>query len=97
MMDKIEFNQNVFLEIKDANSDLTILPFEVNWEFLASLRQSFKMMYGATWEMKAEFLSNTVTVKECQHVKREHSTDWDPSKDVLTSDEDYEELDDDED
>ena len=64
-MDWIEFNQNVFVEIKDGNSDLTILPVEVNWDFLAHLRPSFSMNYGATWEMKAEYLSNRVTVKEC--------------------------------
>jgi hypothetical protein len=38
MMDKIEFNQNVFVEIKDDDSDLTILTMEMNWDFLAHLR-----------------------------------------------------------
>lgn len=97
-MDKIEFNQNVFIELKDENSDLTILPLEVNWDFLATLRQSFSMMYGATWEMKAEYLSNSIKVKDCQHVKREHSMDWDPTKAVASiDDDDDDELDEDED
>jgi len=38
MMDKIEFNQNVFVEITDDDSDLTILTMEMNWDFLAHLR-----------------------------------------------------------
>jgi hypothetical protein len=37
-MDKIEINQNVFVELKDENSDLTIIPVEFNWDFLADLR-----------------------------------------------------------
>ena len=37
-MDKIEMHHNVFLEITDQNSDLTILPLEINWHFLAHLR-----------------------------------------------------------
>jgi hypothetical protein len=70
LMDKIEINQNVFVEIKDKYSDLTIIPIEFNWDFLADLRQSFKMKYGATWEMKAEYLSNSIKFGECQHVSK---------------------------
>jgi hypothetical protein len=57
----------VFLEISDELSeyDLTIIPIEINWDFLAKLRQGFSMKYGATWEMKAEYLSNSVTIKQC--------------------------------
>ena len=43
IMDKIEINQNVFIELSDESSDLTIVPVEVNWDFLALLRQSFSM------------------------------------------------------
>jgi len=80
LMDKIEFNQNMFLEISDEKSDLTIIPVEVNWDFLAKLRQGFSMKYGATWEMKAEYLSNSITIKECQTVKKEFSMNYDASK-----------------
>ena len=38
LMDKIEFNQNIFIEIKDKDSDATIIPIEMNWDFLAHLR-----------------------------------------------------------
>jgi hypothetical protein len=69
-MDKIEINQNVYVELKDENTDLTIIPVEVNWDFLAHLRQSFSMRYGATWEMKAEYVSNVIKFNECQHVPR---------------------------
>jgi hypothetical protein len=40
------------------------------------------MKYGATWEMKAEYLSNTVKFGECQHVPKEFSMEYDPSKQV---------------
>jgi virulence-associated protein VagC len=64
-MDKIEINQNAFLEISDETSDLTIIPLEINWDFLADLRQGYSMKYGATWEMKAEYLSNLIKLKDC--------------------------------
>jgi hypothetical protein len=78
LMDKIEINQNIFLQINDQNSDLTILPISINWEFLAKLRTSYKMLYGATWNLKAEHIANTFEIKECQHVKRQFSSDFDP-------------------
>ena len=98
-MDKIELNQNVFVEISDEASDLTIIPIEVNWGFLAKLRQSFKMKYGATWEMKAEYLSSAVTFKKCQTVKKEFSMNYYQSKVVEEpgeSDEDFEDEDEEE-
>jgi hypothetical protein len=45
-MDKIEINQNVFIEISSPGKDLTILPVEVNWDFLALLRNGPKLLYG---------------------------------------------------
>ena len=95
-MDKIEINQNVFIELKDESSDLTIIPVEVNWDFLAHLRQSFSMKYGATWEMKTEYLSNAFTFKECQHVKKEFSMDFDGSKSVESNDDDFDDEEEDE-
>jgi hypothetical protein len=47
-MDKIEINQNVFLEIKTADSDITVLPVEINWDFLALLRNGPLLKYGLT-------------------------------------------------
>jgi hypothetical protein len=47
-MDKIEINQNVFIEIKTPNSDITILPIEINWDFLALLRNGPLLKYGRT-------------------------------------------------
>jgi len=59
------------------------------------------MKYGATWEMKAEYLSNLVTIKECQHISKEFSFDYDPTKPSKTKankdeDDDFEEDEDDE-
>lgn len=45
------------------------------------------MKYGRTWDLKAEHISNTFEIKECQHVKREFSTDFDPN---LKNDDDQE-------
>lgn len=80
MMDKISINQNVFIEISDSTSDLTIIPIEINWEFLAKLGQNFQMHYGVTQKIKAEYLSNVIKLKDCQTVKKEFSTNYDPSK-----------------
>ena len=52
-MDKITINQNVFIEVQDKNasgsgSDITIIPVEINLEFLARHRVGPKMKYGTT-------------------------------------------------
>jgi len=49
-MDKISINQNVFIEVKDKskNSDLSIIPIEINLDFLALHRKGPKLKYGQT-------------------------------------------------
>ena len=52
-MDKITINQNVFIEVQDkkaanSGSDITIIPLELNLEFLALHRVGQKMKYGTT-------------------------------------------------
>lgn len=49
-MDKISIHQNVFLEIKDKSkdSDLSIIPLEINLDFLALQRVGPKSVYGVT-------------------------------------------------
>ena len=54
-MDKISINQNLFFEISNGKDDLTIIPLEINWEFIAHLRDGFKMHYGPTSTGKFEF------------------------------------------
>ena len=46
LMDKIEINQNIFIEISSPGYDLTILPIEMNWDFLALLRNGPLLKYG---------------------------------------------------
>lgn len=76
------------------------MPIEVNVDFLAHLRQSFSLKYGATWEIKAEYLSNVVNIKDCQHISKEFSLEYDPndiSKGNEKDDDEFDEEDDDED
>ena len=47
-MDKIEIHQNVFIEVQSGDSDITVLPIEINWDFLALLRHGPLMKYGRT-------------------------------------------------
>mgnify|MGYP001171148740 CR=1 FL=1 len=47
-MDKISINQNVMLEVSNGKDDLTILPLEINLDFLILKRDGFKMYYGPT-------------------------------------------------
>ena len=86
----------MFIEISDETSDLTIIPAEINWDFLARLRQGYKMSFGATWEMKAEYLSNSIKLKDCQTVKKEFSMYYDPSKVVEGSGDSDDDFEDDE-
>jgi hypothetical protein len=48
MMDKISIDQNIFIEIKSGDSDLTIIPIYINYEFLAKQRTGPKFLYGPT-------------------------------------------------
>jgi hypothetical protein len=45
-MDKIQINQNIMIEIKEPNSDLTIVPIALNLEFLAKFRDGPKYLFG---------------------------------------------------
>lgn len=45
-LDKIAIHQNVFLEVKAAGSDLSIIPLEINFEFLAKGRLGARYFYG---------------------------------------------------
>ena len=86
-------HHNIFLEITDQNSDLTIVPVEINWHFLAHLRQSFKMKYGATWELKAEHILTSFNVQNCQHVSRKFQTGYIEAE-AKEEDDDFEDDDD---
>ena len=45
-MDKIQITQNIIIEIKEPNSDLTIVPIALNLEFLAKFRDGPKYLFG---------------------------------------------------
>ena len=70
-MDKISINQNVILELSNGKDDLTLIPLEINWDFLALQREGFKMHYGPTTTGKFEYLNSEVTFRECQHIPKE--------------------------
>ena len=62
-MDKIEIHQNFFIEFKTEDSDITILPLEVNVDFLARLRTGPMFLYGATQEVSGEMLDASIRLK----------------------------------
>jgi hypothetical protein len=64
-MDKISIHQNVFIEVQEGNSDLTIIPIAINVEFLAAMRKGPKYLYGQIHEYKFEFLDSQVSMQEC--------------------------------
>ena len=74
-LDKISIHQNVFLEIKDKNTDLTIVPMSLNWEFLAKERMGARYQYGQVQEFKTEHYLVDVQVHECQTISREFSSE----------------------
>lgn len=47
-MDKIEVQTNLYIQIKQGDSDLTILPITAKYDFLALLRRGPKYKYGDT-------------------------------------------------
>lgn len=55
-MDKIEIQTNLYLQVKQGDSDLSILPITLKYDFLALLRRGPKYVYGDTQELKAEFI-----------------------------------------
>mmetsp|Transcript_13789 Transcript_13789/g.21542 ORF Transcript_13789/g.21542 Transcript_13789/m.21542 type:complete len:110 (-) Transcript_13789:2221-2550(-) len=60
LMDLILIQQNFFVELTDAQSDLTIVPMQLNFAFKAKTREGHKMKYGTTEEFKLEFESAKV-------------------------------------
>ena len=64
-MDKIEVQTNLYVQVKQGDSDLTIIPITVKYDFLALLRRGPKYIYGPTQELKAEFISFDLDVEEC--------------------------------
>ena len=64
------------MEIKSPSSDLTILPIEINWDFLALIMHGQLMKHGRTQEIKGEFISNQVTFRDCQHISKKHSLEY---------------------
>ena len=49
-MDKISVKSNLFIEIQDikAKSDLTVIPFEISFEFLAKWKRGIGSSHGPT-------------------------------------------------
>ena len=47
-MDKMEVQANIYAQVKQGDSDLTIIPITVKYDFLALLRRGPKYWYGPT-------------------------------------------------
>ena len=47
-MDKIEIQSNIFVQIKQKNTDLTILPISIKYDFLLILKDGPKWTFGPT-------------------------------------------------
>ena len=65
MLDKISFQTNLFVQISQGDSDLTILPISFSFNFLAKTRLGPKFMYGDTQELKTEYLDLNLEVQPC--------------------------------
>lgn len=61
-MDDIAIKQNLFFQIKDRSidSDLAIIPIELNFHFKAKFRRGIQLRYGWTQEMKSSFTNVTL-------------------------------------
>ena len=70
-MDKVSLRQNIFIEIQDkkAGSDMTILPFSIELEFLAKWKQGIGSRHGPTQDMKSEYVDVSVEMHDCQDVR----------------------------
>lgn len=67
-MDKISLQQNIWLELQDQGTDITVIPFELTYEFLAKWKRGIGSRHGYTQDLKAEVLDFKVEMKECQGV-----------------------------
>jgi hypothetical protein len=47
-MDKIEIQTNLYLQVKQGDSDLSIIPITLKYDFLALLRAGPKYIHGDT-------------------------------------------------
>lgn len=66
-LDHISIKQNIFIQIKEkeSNSDLTMVPIELEIRFDAKIRKGMMMKYGWTQEVKFEFKDVRLQVKDC--------------------------------
>ena len=47
-MDTISLHQNLFLELQDQGTDITVIPFEITLEFLAKWKRGIGSKHGYT-------------------------------------------------
>jgi hypothetical protein len=71
LLDKVKALVNVFVEVSEPGTDLSIIPVTLNLEFLTKDRPGPRYMYGPTRERKFEFISLDMEVGECQTVGKE--------------------------
>ena len=64
-LDLIESKHNMYLQFKDTNSDLTIIPMEFSFDFYGGFRQGIGSRYGPSQEMATELVDIRIQMKEC--------------------------------
>lgn len=64
-MDTISLHQNLFLELQDQGTDITVIPFEITLEFLAKWKRGIGSKHGYTQDLKAEVVDFRVKMNEC--------------------------------
>ena len=57
------------MQDKSANSDLTIIPFGIAFDFLAKWKRGIGSRHGPTQDLKSEYLNIAVEMQECQGIK----------------------------
>lgn len=71
-MDKITINQTILLSLTTEDSDVSVLPVEMNWSFFARHRPGPLLLYGQTQEIKAEGSEFEFKVKGCETITNPH-------------------------
>ena len=91
-MDKISLHLNLFLQLQDKGTDITVIPLEISLEFLAKWKRGIGSKHGYTQDFKGELIDLSVKMIECQGVFGQQSGQQENEED-----DDFEEDDDDDD
>ena len=94
-MDATSSTVNLFIQLSDKYSQLSILPITIHLNFESKSRAGAKYHYGATQEFKFKYIDSSIIVHPCQHIESTASDGSEENEQDDTTEEDDGDFEDD--